>query len=220
MGKYHRKNVRKSDNTNFKAKSLRITGLILAGSVIVILLLQKGKVLYFENLDLENVVTPVDDKQLECFLRLLKYDIDKSQFLVRGFTQGFNIDYNRKQKVKLTTPNLTLQIFNRTILWNKVMKEIKEKRYAGPLEKIPFKDDYIQSTIGLVPKGEEECRLIFHLSHPWNTGDSVNANTSKEQCTEGISCMPGKSDLSAAFSNLGIIRKHWYYLILKAKKIH
>ena len=37
------------------------------------------------------------------------------------------------------------------ILWNKVMKEVEAKRFAGPFEKIPF-DNFIQSPIGLVPK--------------------------------------------------------------------
>ena len=45
------------------------------------------------------------------------------------------------------------------------MKEVKEGRYAGPFESIPF-DSYIQSPIGLVPKdGGKDTRLIFHLSY-------------------------------------------------------
>ena len=52
------------------------------------------------------------------------------------------------------------------ILWNKVMKEVKEKRFAGPFKEIPF-EHFIQSPIGLVPKdGGKYYRLIFHLSYP------------------------------------------------------
>ena len=47
----------------------------------------------------------------------------------------------------MTAPNLKLTVGNETILWNKVMKEVKAKRYAGP-----FTEDFIQSPIGLVPK--------------------------------------------------------------------
>ena len=62
------------------------------------------------------------------------------------------------------------------------MKEVKEKRYAGPFEQIPF-DNYIQSPIGLVPKdGGKDTRLIFHLSYPRDGSSSVNANTPTELC--------------------------------------
>ena len=62
------------------------------------------------------------------------------------------------------------------------MKEVKERRYAGPFETIPF-DNYIQSPIGLVPKDNgTKTRLIFHLSFPRDPGkgSSVNGSTPKE----------------------------------------
>ena len=46
------------------------------------------------------------------------------------------------------------------------MKEDKMKRYPRPYYQIPYKTDFIQSPIGLVPKdGSEDVRLIFHLSY-------------------------------------------------------
>ena len=57
-----------------------------------------------------------------------------------------------------------------TILWNKVMKEVAENRYAGPFEQIPF-ENYIQSPIGLVPKSGNKTRLIFHLSYNFGKED-------------------------------------------------
>ena len=111
------------------------------------------------------------------------------------------------------------------------MKEVKEKRYAGPLEEIPF-DSYIQSPIGLVPKdGGKDTRLIFHLFYPRGEKSSVNANTSVELFSvknpdfnktinlclrEGKSCHIAKSDMKSAFRNLSIIKKHWRYLVMKA----
>ena len=63
------------------------------------------------------------------------------------------------------------------------MKEVKEERYAGPFEKIPF-EHYIQSPIGLVPKDwGKDTRLIFHLSYPRDGKSSVNANTPSELCS-------------------------------------
>ena len=123
------------------------------------------------------------------------------------------------------------EIGNRVILWNKVMKEVKAKRYAGPYKQIPF-DNYIQSPIGLVPKdGGKDTRLIFHLSYPRGKGTSVNANTPKELCNvkypdfneaiqlcikAGIGCKTAKSDMQSAFRNLGIKKEHWKYLVMMA----
>ena len=103
------------------------------------------------------------------------------------------------------------------------MKEVKEKRYAGPFKKIPF-ENYIQSPIGLVPKdGGASTRLIFHLSHPRRdkqgkvSNESVNAGILKEDCSvqypafdeavklclrEGRFCHIAKSDMSMAFRNV------------------
>ena len=60
------------------------------------------------------------------------------------------------------------------------MNEVKEKRYAGPFQKIPF-TNYIQSPIGLVPKdGGEKDQTDFHLFYPRDTEISVNYNTPME----------------------------------------
>ena len=71
------------------------------------------------------------------------------------------------KNVQVKSPNLKLEgVGDELTLWNKVMKEVKLKRYAGPFEQIPFKH-FIQSPIGLVPKdGGKDTRLIFHLSYP------------------------------------------------------
>ena len=67
------------------------------------------------------------------------------------------------------------------------MKEVQAKRYAGPFSDIPY-DNYIQSPIGLVPKGKPELkqtRLIFHLSFNFNgeTENSFNACTPRDLCS-------------------------------------
>ena len=117
------------------------------------------------------------------------------------------------------------------------MKEVKLKRYACPFKTIPF-GNYIQSPIGLVPKdnGLNTC-LIFHLSYPRTSNSpSVNANTPQNLCrvkypdiTDAIRmCLDeaggekrpvyiARSDVSAAFRNLGVSRKYWKYLVMKAR---
>ena len=78
--------------------------------------------------------------------------------------------------VRRLSPNLKLRVSNVTVLWNKVMKEVKAKRYAGSfaMDNPPF-EYFIQSPIGLVPKdGGKATKLIFHLSYP-RSGQSVNS---------------------------------------------
>ena len=150
-----------------------------------------------------------------------------------AFTNGFSIGYNGPKDVKLTSPNLKFrEVGDKITLSNKVMKEVKAKRYARPFEKIPF-DNYIQSPIGLVPKdGGKDTRLIFHLSYPRGRGTSVNANTPEHLCKvkypdfnkavqicirEGKKCHIAKSDIKSAFRNLGIKISHWKFLVMKAE---
>ena len=186
----------------------------------------------YQNLDLESIKTPVDADMLEKLLIESNYNTDETEFLVNGFKNGFPLEYEGETDVKMTSPNLKFREVGTPIqLWNKVMKEVKEERYAGPFESIPF-DNYIQSPIGLVPKDNgKDTRLIFHLSYPRGKGLSVNANTPKHKCTvkypdfneaiqicirEGMNCMIAKSDMKSAFRNLGMRKKDWKYLVMKA----
>ena len=114
------------------------------------------------------------------------------------------------------------------------MKEVKEKRYAGPFKQIPFEDGgYIQSPIGLVPKDNgTSTRLIFHLSYPRNGSTPVNYNTPRELCTvkypdfskavqiclnEGRNCFCSKSDWKSAFRHFPIQKQFWRFLLMKAR---
>ena len=179
-------------------------------------------------------MTPVDSKELKSLLIQSKYNVDKINFLIDGFENGFTLGYNRPENVQIKSPNLKFRgVGNKTILWNKVMKEVKLKRYAGPFSEIPF-DSYIQSPIGLVPKDNgKDTRLIFHLSYPRNAKKkSVNANIPKELCSVEYpdfdkaiqlclrarkSCKISKSDMRSAFRNLKMKKSHWRFLVMKAQ---
>ena len=124
------------------------------------------EVLYYENFDLTNVTSLVDVDKLQQLLDQTNYDPVKTAYLVQGFKNGFDLGYRGDEDVKITSPNLELRVGSEVILWNKVMKEVKLRRYAGPYKNIPF-DNYIQNPIGLVPKDNgRDTRLIFHLSYP------------------------------------------------------
>ena len=188
--------------------------------------------LYFENFDLQNVVTPVRAQVLKNLLVESNYCPKLTEYLIKGFEGGFTLGYSGLATLQRFAPNLKLRIGSKTKLWNKVMKEVKLKRYAGPFKSVPF-EHFIQSPIGLVPKGNDgkDCRLIFHLSYP-KDGLSVNSQMPKEYCCvkypdfgkavqlcvkAGKSCKIAQSDMSAAFRQLGIKPEHWPYLILKCE---
>ena len=180
------------------------------------------------------MISPVNADQLEKLLNESNYDKEKTRYLVDGFKHGFDLGYRGPKLVQQKSNNLKFSIGDKTELWNKVMKEVKEKRYAGPFSEIPF-DHYIQSPIGLVPKdGGKKTRLIFHLSHPRDSskGVSVNGNTPEELSKvqysdfdqavklcieEGQGCYIGKSDMTSAFRHLGMKKEHWKYLVMKAQ---
>ena len=173
---------------------------------------------------------PVWVDKLENLLTESKYNKEKSQFLIDGFRHGFSLGYAGKTNVKIRSPNLKFRgVGNKTNLWNKVMKEVKLKRYAGPFDTIPF-ENYIQSPIGLVPKDNgKDARLIFHLSYPRGSGLSVNENTPTKlssvkypdfndaiqlclRCLEiGDSCNLSKSDMRSPFRNLRIKPEFWKF---------
>ena len=190
------------------------------------------EILQYSNFDLESVVTPVNIPVYEQLLKEVGYDERKTQFLVNSFRSGFPLHYHGDQTARITSNNLILHVGDETILWNKVMKEVKCKRYAGPFKGIPY-EFFIQSPIGLVPKdGGKSTRLIFHLSHPRKTGKSVNANIPTVYCSvsypdfmeavqlcmkEGVNCKMSKSDMSSAFRNLGMKIQDFKWLVMKAR---
>ena len=113
---------------------------------------QAETAIWAQNLDLDSVQTPVNVKRLSELLEFSDYNKEKSQFLINGFEQGFDLGYQGPENVQIDAPNLKFIIGNKTILWNKVMKEVQSERYAGPFESVPF-ENYIQSPIGFGPKG-------------------------------------------------------------------
>ena len=122
------------------------------------------EILHYTSFDLDNLETPLDVDRYEELLLLSKYDKKETQFLVNGFRHGFDIGYNGPTIRQSESRNIPFTVGNEIEMWNKIMKEVKMKRVAGPFEKIPF-DNYIQSPIGLVPKARNKTRLIFHLSY-------------------------------------------------------
>ena len=128
-------------------------------------LLTGEELMYYENFDIKTVVTPVNPDRLEQLLLEASYDPEETAFLVNGFRQGFDLgcklDVNR-DKIKIFAPNLKLRVGNPVTLWNKVMKEVKLGRYAGPFKQVPY-PYFVQSPIGLVPKDGGRTQDLFFI---------------------------------------------------------
>ena len=184
---------------------------------------------------MENLVSPIKPEVFKRILAKFDYPKEKIAELYEGFKNGFSLQYEGEKEVRRTSNNLRFMpgVGDKIELWNKVMNEVKEKRYAGPYKEPPF-DYFVQSPIGLVPKdGGKKTRLIFHLSHPRkNPEESVNFNTPREYCEvqypdfddavkrcieEGIYCKAAKSDLVSAFRHCPIRKEDWYLLVMKCE---
>ena len=96
-----------------------------------------SEIMEYKNMDLKNIVTPVKVKVFESLLREPNYDQKKTKYLVDGFTNGSSLEYQGPKRIKKKSHNLKLTVGSPTELWNKIMTEVKAKRYAGPFSKIP-----------------------------------------------------------------------------------
>ena len=148
---------------------------------------QQEKIDRFSNQDLVNIESPIKVDVLEELLNKFGYDAAKTQYLVNGFRNGFDIGYRGPLDRKDTVNNIPIRdgVGSKIEMWNKVIKEVHLKRYAGPLDIIPF-ETYMQSPIGLVPKAGDQTRLIFHLSYDFGKEEkqcSLNYFTPKELCS-------------------------------------
>ena len=178
-------------------------------------------------MNFNDIVTPINCERLEQLLKDVEYNENESSFLCDGFKHGFDIGYAGPWDCRDTSENIPLRVGNPTILWNKIMEEVEKKRFSGPFPEILFKETYIQSPIGLVPKAGNsgKTRLIFHLSYKFKNGnESVNYWTPEELCSVkyndldeavrqcirlmklmGVNTLYySKSDLQSAFRILGI----------------
>ena len=166
----------------------------------------------FQCLNTDNIITPIDANRLESLLIESEYDCCKTEHLIKGFRTGFSLGYEGPSRRQDKSENLPFTIGSPTEMWNKIMKEVKLNRYAGPFTTIPH-DFYIQSPIGLVPKdGGKKTRLIFHLSYDFKTSqvappNSVNFFTPDNLCSVKYkdldyavkSCLQLKQELNDGF---------------------
>ena len=172
---------------------------------------------------------------LSHFLEESNYDLDETNFIISGFTEGYDIGYRGTTLRQDFSDNIPFTVGDKYDMWEKLMKEVKLHRVAGPFEEIPFRN-FMQSPIGLVPKAGNKTRLIFHLSYEFKSGlGSLNSNTPKEMCSVKYqdldfavrACLQllskaenenySKSDLVSAFRILPLKPNYSRWLIMSAK---
>ena len=144
-------------------------------------------VLEFHDYNWEDIVTPIQVNELARLLKLAKYLENKTDYLVNGFRNGFDLGYWGPKCRKDTSANIPFKkgVASPLEMWNKIMKEVGERRYAGPFKDLPTQY-YMQSPIGLVPKAGGKKRLIFHLSFDFGQQDcqqSFNWHTPEHLCS-------------------------------------
>lgn len=195
------------------------------------------QVLWEENFDFNSIVTPIDYLVLEQLLVEAEYDREKTNYLISGFKHGFSIEYNGPQHRRDFSRNHRLRAGNKTLLWNKLIKEVSKGRCCGPmkLEEIPY-DSIVQSPITLIPKASgKDARLIFDLSHDFDRNKSINHYVDPGRKTVKYQDLNhalrlimeeedgknqlffGKYDALSAFRNIPLGKGESKWLIMKAE---
>ena len=112
-----------------------------------------AKPTYFENHNLTDIVILIKVDHFEELMKEANYPKEKIQFLVSGFKSGFDIGYEGPTIRRDISNHIPIDpiLGDKVTLWNKIMKEVELKHFAGLFEQIPF-ENYMQSPVRLVPK--------------------------------------------------------------------
>ena len=97
-----------------------------------------------QNFDLDSIVTPVDVDAYHKLLVECGYNKTETDFLVSSFRDGFSLGYEGEILIQRYSPNLKLECRTEVDLWEKMMKEVKLKRFVGPFEEVPFENFIIK----------------------------------------------------------------------------
>ena len=138
-------------------------------------------------MDWKAITTPIKTQELREELERSEYEPKKLEFLIKGFEDGFDLGYRGPENRQDLSKNIPFTVGNPTEMWNKIMKEVKERHFPRPFkfEDLPF-ENYMQSPISLVPKAGNKTHLIFHLSYDFGSQEHqklFNYFTPDELCS-------------------------------------
>ena len=119
---------------------------------------------------------------IEVFSRYLPgYDTVKSHYLVRGFAQGFSIEFQGEECPMLEDNNPCLSSNLIPVIEEKILKETQAGRIQGPFSHPPFQNFRV-SPIKVVPKKTAgQFRFIHNLSFPYDEGTSINSSIPRDK---------------------------------------
>ena len=127
--------------------------------------------------------TPVKYSRLGEFLKEAGYSAKKTQYLVKGFEQGFRLRLDRsvaqlaadrEKNTRKVSGNNKTSIANPKAVEAKLTKELEARRMIGPFSG-PVFNNYVVSPLGLRKKKDPgKFRIIHDLSSPFE-GTSVNS---------------------------------------------
>lgn len=143
--------------------------------------------------------------------------------LIKSFKFGFDIGYVGPS-VHHISKNLKSAAGNETAVSNCILKELKQKRVAGPFQKPPLQP-FRTSPIGIVPKKNGDFRMITDLSQPFghSVNDFISAEDAAVQFTKfdkateivaklGVGCLMAKMDIRSAFRLCPVRKEDWNLL--------
>jgi hypothetical protein len=170
--------------------------------------------------------TPINLEAMMPFLNCYP-DKRKAFSLIKGFKYGFPLHYEGPSR-SYEAKNLKSALEHKTIVQQKIEKEIDLGRVEGPFKNSPF-INFCVSPIGLVPKKQPgEFRLIHHLSYP--KGDSVNDHIHPDLCSVqytkfdeavhmiqrlGRGTLMAKADIKSAFRLIPVAKEDFKLLGFK-----
>ena len=67
--------------------------------------------------NLNDIVTPINTKELQHLLQETNYNEDKTQLLIRGFTEGFDLGYQGPTRIRHLSDNIPLKIGTHFDVW-------------------------------------------------------------------------------------------------------
>ena len=163
--------------------------------------------------------TPIKVNELAPLLK--RYDHDKAQYILNGFTEGFPIHLENTPISKISYRNHASALSKPGVVDAMLQIELNQHRIAGPFDRAPL-PNLVVSPLGLREKREpNKFRLIHDLS--FNEDFSVNRNIPREFCSVsyetlddycsiikqcGVGALMAKADIESAFRLIPIHPKN------------
>ena len=100
-------------------------------------------------------------------------DRELVNFVVDGFTNGFSLGMTSEPEPRGPCENLSGVLDNPLVAQQMVDEEVAKGHMLSPFDEPPL-PNLIYSPINLVPKGEDDFRLIHDLLYPYDGVNSIN----------------------------------------------